>query len=99
MAGERGGIRLADQQPLMTGGLNTVSDDIALLPTQLRKAANARLTDFGAVTKRGGTKRVSGALGSASVLNGYTGERTAVHSRSWRSVMVSSKRRPMARFR
>lgn len=72
MAGERGGIRLADQQPLMTGGLNTVSDDIALLPTQLRKAANARLTDFGAVTKRGGTKRVSGSLGSASVLNGYT---------------------------
>ena len=73
MAGELGGTRLADQQPLMSGGLNSISDDIALTPTQLRKAINARLTDYGAVTKRGGTQRTSSAaLASVPVLNGYT---------------------------
>lgn len=50
---------LRDQQPRFDGGLNTVSDDAALLPTQMRLADNARLTDYGAVTKRGGTQRTS----------------------------------------
>lgn len=69
MAGER----LQDQQPRMDGGLNDVSDDIALQPNQLRRATNARLTDYGAATKRGGTRRTSSnALASASVLNGFT---------------------------
>lgn len=73
MAAEPGGTRLMDQQPLMSGGLNTISDDIALTPTQLRKATNARLTDYGALTKRGGTQRTSSsALAAAPVLNGYT---------------------------
>jgi hypothetical protein len=49
--------RIVDQQPAMSGGLNDVSDDLALLPTQLRQAVNARLTEYGAVTKRGGTQR------------------------------------------
>lgn len=52
---------LQDAQPRFDGGLNTVSDDAALAPTQMRVATNARLTDFGAVTKRGGTQRVSSA--------------------------------------
>lgn len=52
---------LQDAQPRFDGGLNTVSDDAALAPTQMRRAVNARLTDFGAVTKRGGTQRVSTA--------------------------------------
>jgi hypothetical protein len=43
----------------MDGGLNDVSDDAALLPNQLRVATNARLTDYGAITKRGGTKRTN----------------------------------------
>lgn len=65
--------RVQDQQPRMDGGLNDVSDDIALQPNQLRRAINARLTDFGAATKRGGTRRTSSAaLASASVLNGFT---------------------------
>ena len=69
MAGER----LQDQQPKMDGGLNDVSDDIALLPNQLRRAINARLTDYGAATKRGGTRRTSAAVLSAhAVLNGFT---------------------------
>lgn len=73
MAAEPGGTRLMDQQPLMSGGLNTISDDIALTPNQLRKATNGRLTDYGALTKRGGTQRTSSsALAAASVLNGYT---------------------------
>lgn len=73
MAGEPGGTRLADQQPKFDGGLNNVSDDAALLPNQLRRTDNARLTDYGAITKRGGTKRTStSALAAASVLNGYT---------------------------
>ena len=67
------GDRLQDQQPKMDGGLNDVSDDIALLPNQLRRAFNARLTDYGAATKRGGTQRVSTAVLSAHpILNGYT---------------------------
>jgi len=47
--------KVVDQQPKFDGGLNNVSDDAALLPNQLRRADNARLTDYGAITKRGGT--------------------------------------------
>lgn len=73
MAAEPGGTRLADQQFSMMGGLNTISDDIALQPSQLRKATNARLTEYGALTKRGGTRRTStSALAASPVLNGYT---------------------------
>jgi len=65
--------RLADQQPGMAGGLNSVSDNSALLPNQLRRTTNMRLTDYGAATKRGGTQRTSTSeLASASVLNGFT---------------------------
>lgn len=65
--------RLNDQQPKMDGGLNDVSDDSVLLPNQLRRTTNGRLTDYGAITKRGGTQRTSSAAISAhSVQNGYT---------------------------
>ena len=64
--------RLVDQQPQMIGGLNAISDDVALLPTQLRQTANARLTDYGAITKRGGTQRTAAELSAGEpVLNGY----------------------------
>ena len=73
MAAEPGGVRLADQQPKFDGGLNDVSDDSALQPNQMRRSNNARLTDYGAVTKRGGTQRSStAALAAAAVLNGFT---------------------------
>ncbi len=75
MAGEPGGVPLLDQQPAMDGGLNNVSDDILVQPNQLRKAINCRLTDYGAITKRGGTQRVSDVVASASILNGYTWRR------------------------
>jgi hypothetical protein len=65
--------KVVDQQPRFDGGLNNVSDDSALQPNQLRRADNARLTDYGAITKRGGTKRTTATpLASAAVLNGYT---------------------------
>lgn len=66
---------LPDQQPRFDGGLNTVSDDAALLPNQMRRAENARLTDFGAVTKRGGTRRASTAAIDASEVQGGYGWR------------------------
>lgn len=68
------GDRLQDIQPAMEGGLNTVSDESALTTTQLRRAINLRLTEFGAATKRGGTRRVSTAAIDAgeSVQNGFT---------------------------
>lgn len=65
--------RVADSQPLMSGGLNSISDEVALTNSQLRKTINARLTDYGAITKRGGTQRAStNPVASASILNGYT---------------------------
>lgn len=65
--------RLQDQQPAMNGGLNGVSDDIALQPNQLRRTVNARLTEYGAATKRGGTRRTSSnPLATAPIVNGFT---------------------------
>ena len=64
--------KVVDGQPTMEGGLNSISDDIALAPNQLRQTANGRLTDYGAITKRGGTQRISSAVLSAHpVLNGF----------------------------
>lgn len=64
--------KLTDEQPRFDGGLNTVSDEASLAPNQMRRAENARLTDFGAVTKRGGTKRTTTAeLAASSVQGGF----------------------------
>ena len=64
--------RLTDEQPAMYGGLNSISDDLSLAPQQLRQTANGRLTDYGAITKRGGTQRISSAVLTANpVLNGF----------------------------
>ena len=69
----QGREKVVDQQPKFDGGLNSVSDDASLLPNQMRRADNARLTDYGAVTKRGGTKRTTvSPIAAASILNGYT---------------------------
>jgi len=66
--------KLPDQQPSMDGGLNSISAESALQVNQLRRTNNCRLTEFGAVTKRGGLQRTSTSpLSSGSpVLNGYT---------------------------
>lgn len=63
---------VTDAQPRMDGGLNSISDDSVLAENQVRTSLNGRLTDFGAITKRGGSRRVSAALGGSPVRNGYT---------------------------
>ena len=80
MAGEPAGTRLADSQPSMDGGLNNVSDDILLQPNQLRETINCRLTEYGAITKRGGTQRTAGALDTGPILNGFTWRKDAPSS-------------------
>jgi len=68
--------RLLDIQPNMAGGLNETSDDSYLTENQLRKALNARLTEFGAVTKRGGLRRTAAPLSAGDpVLNGFNWRR------------------------
>jgi hypothetical protein len=64
--------RIVDSQPAMSDGLNDVSDDLALLPTQLRLAINARLTEYGAVTKRGGTQRAHTTALGGPIANGFS---------------------------
>lgn len=65
--------RLFDQQPAMDGGLNETSDESALAVNQLRRTTNARLTEYGAISKRGGTQRVSAVISSGNkIQNGFT---------------------------
>jgi hypothetical protein len=61
---------LQDAQPRFDGGLNTVSDEAAVLPNQMRRCVNGRLTDFGAVTKRGGTRRTATAIDAGESVQG-----------------------------
>ena len=63
---------LRDGQASFAGGLNTVSDDIALQSNQVRLAQNARLTDYGAVIKRYGSVTLASANLGASVRNGFS---------------------------
>lgn len=61
-----------DSQVSFAGGINTVSDEIALQPDQIRLAQNARLNEYGAVEKRGGTVKVStNAPSGSAVQNGF----------------------------
>lgn len=65
--------QVEDFQPRMDGGLNSISSPSVLLDNQLRKATNARLTEFGAIQKRSGTQRVSGSVsGTDDVRSGFT---------------------------
>jgi hypothetical protein len=67
------GERVLDVQPKFDGGLNNVSDDSNVQPNQVRTAVNARLTDYGAISKRGGTRRTdSSPLAAQPILGGYT---------------------------
>lgn len=63
--------RVQDSQPGFQDGLNSVSNDFALLPTQMRRSDNVRLSDFGAATKRGGTQRTASAFSANPVRGGY----------------------------
>jgi hypothetical protein len=68
MAGPR---PVRDQQASFSGGLNTVSDPLALSPDQFRFGRNARHTEYGALTKRFGSVRLSSNAITGLPLNGY----------------------------
>lgn len=59
--------QVRDAQNGFAGGINTVSDPIALQPNQIRSATNARINDYGAIEKRGGSVIVNG--GTAGHVN------------------------------
>lgn len=63
--------KVRDEQGSFAGGLNTVSDDIALAPNQFRLGRNARHTEYGAITKRYGSVILAAAL-PAAPQNGFT---------------------------
>ncbi len=64
--------KATDSQESFAGGLNTVSDPLALSKNQYRLGRNARHTEYGAITKRfGSISLASGAL-PALPLNGYS---------------------------
>lgn len=62
---------LRSVQPSFEGGLNTSADESQLQPNEVRRAQNARLTEFGGVTKCKGSQRVSAAaIGSGNPVRG-----------------------------
>lgn len=66
------GQRVLDAQTGFGGGLNLSADVSELAPDELRNARNARLTEFGGASRRGGTQRThAAALAAAPVRGGY----------------------------
>lgn len=61
-----------DQQVSFAGGLNTVSDPLAIGDTQYRRGTNARHTEYGALTKRYGNVSLATAALSSAPLSGYS---------------------------
>lgn len=65
--------RNIDGQSSFAGGLNTNADESQLAPNELRQASNARLTEFGGVSKRLGTQRLHSSALSANPIRGGFG--------------------------
>lgn len=63
--------QVRDAQVSFAGGINTVSDDIALQPDQIRNATNARINEYGAIEKRGGSVKVSTNALADDPMNGF----------------------------
>jgi hypothetical protein len=64
--------KLRDAQKGFAGGLNTTGDAFELRANQLTRADNARLTQYGSATKRGGTQRIHSAALAGAVRGGFT---------------------------
>lgn len=65
---------VADQQDVLSGGLNISADSSQLQPNQVRRAQNARLTVFGGMLKRLGSQNVhASAIGSGNPVRGGFG--------------------------
>jgi hypothetical protein len=64
---------LRDAQGDFRGGLNLSYDEDALAPNEVRRAEEAVLTEYGAISKRLGTQRLmdTGLSGTADVQNGF----------------------------
>lgn len=62
---------VADQQSVLSGGLNISADSSQLAPNQVRRAQNARLTVFGGLQKRLGSQYIhASAVGSGNAVRG-----------------------------
>lgn len=61
-----------DLQPDFSGGLNASSAEVTLLPNQVTRALNARLTQLGSVRKRAGTRRLTTSALAAGAITGLT---------------------------
>lgn len=67
--------RTADSRFDWRGGVNTTFTEDVLDPTELRRAKNGRLSTYGGVTKRLGSKRIHTAvLGLPSLIQGLHGK-------------------------
>lgn len=64
---------LRDGQTSFAGGLNTSADAYSVRPDQVRLATEARLTVYGAISKRGGTQRTTAAPIAAAGMLALTG--------------------------
>ena len=67
--------KVTDAQQRMDGGINTVSDDLSMGQSQVRRAENCRLTTYGALTLRPGSLLLT--TFANSVTNGFTWYRDA----------------------
>lgn len=66
---------LTDEQPFFAG-LNTTADESKLADGEVRRAENAKLTEYGAITKCLGNQRMhASALAAAVVRGGFSWER------------------------
>lgn len=60
-----------DQELSFEGGLNTTADDTQVAPNEVRRSDNCRLTEFGGITKRLGTRNLhTSALGGGNPVRG-----------------------------
>lgn len=65
-------VLTSDQIPNFAGGLNSVSNPVSLAVNQMSEAVNARLTQFGAVIKRGGSRRLHASTIHANGIQSVT---------------------------
>ncbi|MGN6205986.1 hypothetical protein [Humibacter sp.] len=69
--------RVQDSQAKFSGGLNSVASEFNVGPTQVRRAENVLLSQYGDAIRRGGTQRMSASAIAAAPVRGATCWRTA----------------------
>lgn len=67
----RGRPKANEQQISFAGGLNTTADDTQVAADEMRQTNNSRLTEFGGVTKRGGSQNLHASpIGAGNPVRG-----------------------------